>query len=203
MNFSGISPSPGTRQIRSLFPVRYAFIDFGCARMFPADEHAPANERLVTDMFIGRPSKAPELELQQPYDPFAADVFQTGTFFVSYFYDISAYIPEFFPLLLSMTAVGGSPKDRITMSEAHRRFCEIRDGLSLPLRYTPLDIHFMGYFKPCSVSDAVGMREDSLKRKIFLAKQPLWIKNKGVASASFWKDKWPLDDDADERTASN
>ncbi|KIY51958.1 hypothetical protein FISHEDRAFT_70194 [Fistulina hepatica ATCC 64428] len=205
MNFSGISPSSGTRQIRSLFPVRYAFIDFGCARMFRPDEHAPANERLVTDMFIGRPSKAPELELQQPYDPFAADVFQTGTFFISYFYDVSAYIPEFFPLLLSMTAVGGSPKDRITMSEAHRRFCEIRDGLSLPQRYAPLDIQFMGYLKPRSVSDAVGIREYFLKEKIFFAKHQLQDKNQQVADASFWEDKWPkleLHDHADERTTS-
>jgi len=67
--------------LRRSFPVRYGIIDFGLSRHFQAD-----NAPHLADVYIGRLTKAPELDLKSPYDPFAADVYQTGSMFLNMFW---------------------------------------------------------------------------------------------------------------------
>ena len=67
--------------LRTTFPVRYGTIDFGLSRRFHAD-----NAPHLADVYIGRLTKAPELDLKIPYDPFAADVYQTGSMFLNMFW---------------------------------------------------------------------------------------------------------------------
>ena len=37
----------------------------------------------LAELYTGRPTKAPEINLKIPYDPFAADVYQTGLMLLS------------------------------------------------------------------------------------------------------------------------
>jgi hypothetical protein len=67
--------------LRLNFPVRYGIIDFGMSRRFEADK-APH----LAELYKGRPTKAPEINLKVPYDPFAADVYQTGSMLLSLFW---------------------------------------------------------------------------------------------------------------------
>ena len=69
-----------TAGLRSWFSVRYGFIDFGLSR-FEA-----GNTPYLADVYTGRFHKAPELDLQKPYNPSAADVFQTGSALVTLFW---------------------------------------------------------------------------------------------------------------------
>ena len=83
MNVLGIEQTDSKQAwtLRSRFPVRYGFIDFGQSRRFEADK-APH----LADIYTGRLHKAPELDLHEPYDPFAADVYQTGSTLATLFW---------------------------------------------------------------------------------------------------------------------
>jgi serine/threonine protein kinase len=82
MNMLGVEQidSNHARTLRLNFPLRYGIIDFGQSRRFdPERDTAP----YLADVYVGRPTKAPELDLNTPYDPFAADVYQTGSMLLS------------------------------------------------------------------------------------------------------------------------
>jgi hypothetical protein len=64
--------------LRLNFPIKYGIIDFGMSRHFEADK-VPH----LADIYTGRPTKAPEIHQKIPYDPFAADVHQTGAMLLS------------------------------------------------------------------------------------------------------------------------
>src|SRR5882762_4623179 len=64
--------------LRRHFKVRYGIIDFGMSLRFEAEKTPHLAER-----YTGRRTKAPELDLKTPYDPFAADVYQTGSMLLS------------------------------------------------------------------------------------------------------------------------
>jgi hypothetical protein len=83
MNILGIEQidSKQAWALRSNLPLRYGFIDFGQSRRFEADK-APH----LSDVYTGRPNKAPELKLLKPYDPFPADVYQTGSTLATLFW---------------------------------------------------------------------------------------------------------------------
>jgi hypothetical protein len=76
MNVVGLEQIDQSRalNLRLHVPIRYGFIDFGQSRRFKADKGPH-----LADVYTGRPHKAPELDLHEPYDPFAADVYQTGS----------------------------------------------------------------------------------------------------------------------------
>ena len=83
MNFLGIEQTD-TREaeyLKSRFPIRYGFIDFGLSRRFGEN----TTHHLV-DVYTGRFHKAPELDLREPYNPFAADVYQSGSMLLILFY---------------------------------------------------------------------------------------------------------------------
>jgi hypothetical protein len=61
-----------TRLLRHNFPIRYGIIDSGLSRRFHADKTPH-----LADVYTGRPTKAPEMDFKIPYDPFAADFYQT------------------------------------------------------------------------------------------------------------------------------
>jgi hypothetical protein len=64
--------------LRLNFPIKYGIIDFGRSRRFESDK-APH----LADIYTGRLTKAPEINQKIPYDPFAADVYQTGSMLLS------------------------------------------------------------------------------------------------------------------------
>ncbi|KIY44916.1 hypothetical protein FISHEDRAFT_61593 [Fistulina hepatica ATCC 64428] len=184
VNYCGVRTS-----IRGLFPVHYGLIDFGNARMFPAD--CPADRLFVSDLFTGRHSMAPEVRLRQPYDPFAADVYQTAVLFFSYFYDVTAYVPGFHEVLLAMAEKSLKPSDRITMAEAHRRFCELRRKAPPTHQHEPIDITFWNHIPPRADMDAALVRRYLLKWKQKMARSDVKRKNTGVVSDAIWNEDWP------------
>ena len=82
MNFWGVSPPyrdfhKKAPILRAQFPqaVKYALIDFGCSIQFLPD--ADPSSYLGT-WKVSRPQRAPETTTGNPFDPFAADVYQTS-----------------------------------------------------------------------------------------------------------------------------
>ncbi|KII89448.1 hypothetical protein PLICRDRAFT_698488 [Plicaturopsis crispa FD-325 SS-3] len=138
--------------IRNRFPLIYSLIDFGYSRRF-----LPSSARLVSDMYAGRPHKAPELDLKKPYDPFAADVYQLGKVFISYFYNLTV-LPEFLSIIQDMTAEESGM--RITMAEAERRLCKLRDEVPQNVVQRGITVHFVGWANtPPDAEVAKGLRE--------------------------------------------
>ena len=82
MNFWGVTPpsrdlgrkAPILRA-QLEFPVKYALIDFGYSIQFLPD--ADPSSYLGT-WKVPRPQRAPETTTGNPFDPFAADVYQTS-----------------------------------------------------------------------------------------------------------------------------
>ena len=80
MNFWGVTQPPrdfGRKApiLRGQFPVKYALIDFGYSIQFMPD--ADPSSYLGT-WVVPRPQRAPETTTGNPFDPFAADVYQTS-----------------------------------------------------------------------------------------------------------------------------
>ena len=81
MNFWGVTDPPRDLErkapiLRSRFTVKYALIDFGCSIQFSPD--ADPSSYLGT-WKVPRPQRAPETTTGVPFDPFAADVYQTSS----------------------------------------------------------------------------------------------------------------------------
>ncbi|KAL1741141.1 hypothetical protein HDZ31DRAFT_67217 [Schizophyllum fasciatum] len=89
INFFGISLPPLAPVVEHL-PIRYGIIDFGESVFFDAasEQLAPDAPKLLAPPrdYCPRPTSAPEVGSQQPFDPFAADVYQTGMFILEQFY---------------------------------------------------------------------------------------------------------------------
>ncbi|KIY44918.1 kinase-like protein [Fistulina hepatica ATCC 64428] len=188
INYCG--PRNIRQNIRKRFPVRYGLIDFGNARMFPASW--PADELLLTEAVEGHPHMAPEVQQGQPYDPFAADVFQTAVLFFSYFYDVTAYVPGFHEVLLAMAEKSLKPSDRITMAEAHRRFCELRRKTPPQSQHEMIDPKFCTYLPPRVDLDPALLRRLLLRWKQETVRSNLKFKNKGIVDDTIWNEDWPL-----------
>ena len=82
MNFWGVTQPPrdfGRKApiLRAQFPqaVRYALIDFGCSIQFSPDADPSS---YLGKWKVPRLQRAPETTSGIPFDPFAADVYQTG-----------------------------------------------------------------------------------------------------------------------------
>ncbi|KAL1660696.1 kinase-like domain-containing protein [Schizophyllum commune] len=103
------------------FPIKYGIIDFGESVILDGshDRLAPPRD------YAPRPTSAPEVSSQRPFDPFAADVYQTAMFLLEQFYDLTGIGPDFLRILQAMT---GPPSARISMMEVHRRLAALRDS---------------------------------------------------------------------------
>ncbi|KAI5828395.1 hypothetical protein K523DRAFT_388322 [Schizophyllum commune Tattone D] len=101
------------------FPISYGLIDFGESVFLDAySSLAPPRD------YAPRPNSAPEVSSGQPFDPFAADVYQTARFLLEQFYDLTGLDPEFLAILQAMTS--NRPSTRISMAQAHRRFAALQ-----------------------------------------------------------------------------
>ncbi|KAI5824038.1 hypothetical protein K523DRAFT_376542 [Schizophyllum commune Tattone D] len=101
------------------FPVSYGLIDFGESVFLDAPSSLASPRTYAT-----RPTSAPEVSSGEPFDPFAADVYQTAKFLLEQFYDLTGIDPEFLTILQAMTS--SPPSARISMAEAHERFAALR-----------------------------------------------------------------------------
>jgi len=124
--------------LRNNFPVRYGIIDFGMSLRFEADK-APH----LAELYTGRRTTAPEIDMKKPYDPFAADVYQTGSMLLSLLWHLTLLTPEFAPIINSMMCKDGG--QRISMAEAHRRFATL--DLPPEILYRRIETRFLGIFR--------------------------------------------------------
>ncbi|KAF9513120.1 hypothetical protein BS47DRAFT_1459789 [Hydnum rufescens UP504] len=145
INFvGGKRPITPDLPFRSLFPVRYYFIDFELAVRFA--ETSPVEDRVVTGLPIKRLGSddpddygrdiAPEMLSDAPYNPFQTDVFQMGIMFYNYFRLLKEDAPGLVAIFERMAAA--EPNARPTAGEALDmvRACEktlTRAQLALPV----------------------------------------------------------------------
>ncbi|CAA7266294.1 unnamed protein product [Cyclocybe aegerita] len=138
-----IEPVP---EFRSTFPVKYSLIDFGYSVHFPTD--ATRSNRLVNDR-RGRPTRAPEVDGDQLYDPFAADVYQAAQMIFSWFgWKILDEVPKLLDLMHDMTSA--NPADRISMDSAASRMKTLYDELPPREQLTRREIEYQ-YFHPVPI----------------------------------------------------
>jgi len=109
-------------EFRTTFPVKYCLIDFGVACYF--SQMSKASDRVVYPFATIRDQRPPEADLDLPYDPFAADVYQTATLFYNWFNSILPYVPTLLPLLQDMAYQ--HPPSRISMLTARDRLRMLR-----------------------------------------------------------------------------
>ncbi|KAI0057596.1 kinase-like protein [Artomyces pyxidatus] len=134
-----IEPPP---EFHSTFPVRYLVMDFGYSVQFSPT--SPISECLVDPSDRGRIHKAPESNLVR-YDPFAADVYQTGRLCYGWFSDIAhRIVPGFLALLRDMTA--SEPNARPTASAALERLRTIRAVTPRENLYYPIRVEQINWF---------------------------------------------------------
>lgn len=152
-----VNPPP---EYRSTFPVRYLMMDFGFSCQFPSS--VPLSECLAEPMTKGREHKAPEVESTQ-FNPFAADVYQTGRLLYGWFYvcldsslispspaqatdslsnylqDVVLDIPGFLELVRDMTSV--QPSGRPSASQALDRIRTIRSCVPQEKLQKTIEMH--------------------------------------------------------------
>jgi serine/threonine protein kinase len=80
MNFWGVTPPSrdlGRKppELRGHFPVKYALIDFGHSIQFPPDSDRKSCQGTWA---VPREQRAPEATTGNPFDPFAADIYQVS-----------------------------------------------------------------------------------------------------------------------------
>ncbi|KAI0057568.1 kinase-like protein [Artomyces pyxidatus] len=110
-------------EFRSTFPVRYMMMGFGSSIHFSST--LPFSACLADPSDRRRAHKAPESSLRR-YDPFAADVYQTGRLCYGWFSEVAhKIVPGFLELLRDMTA--SDPAARPTAAVALERLRAIRD----------------------------------------------------------------------------
>jgi len=98
----------------STFPVRYYFVDFGYSAHFKEDSRL--SECTVDPFPQGREHRAPETQGVKPFNPFAADVYQTVCLLYGWFPDIAHNVRSLLKLLQDMSCY--NPSRRITASTA-------------------------------------------------------------------------------------
>ncbi|KAI0074297.1 hypothetical protein K474DRAFT_1709967 [Panus rudis PR-1116 ss-1] len=111
----------GSRFLHNL-PVKFGIQDFGFARHFAEDTAGPC----TVDPCIHRQGDVPPETRRRdpkPFDPFAADVHQLGSLFVTFFTTRVKEIPEVGSIFEHMTKI--EPKERISMCEAAALFEDI------------------------------------------------------------------------------
>ncbi|KAL1731816.1 hypothetical protein EV714DRAFT_248645 [Schizophyllum commune] len=101
------------------FPVSYGLIDFGESVFLDASTSLAPPRTYAT-----RPTSAPEVSSGEPFDPFAADVYQTARFLLEQFYDLTGVDSKFLTTLQAM--ISSPPSTRISMAETHERFAALR-----------------------------------------------------------------------------
>ncbi|KAL1699709.1 hypothetical protein EV121DRAFT_215696 [Schizophyllum commune] len=101
------------------FPVSYGLIDFGESAFLDAPSSLAPPRTYAT-----RPTSAPEVSSGEPFDPFAADVYQTARFLLEQFYDLTGVDSKFLTILQAMTS--SPPSARISMADAHVMFAALR-----------------------------------------------------------------------------
>ncbi|KAL1679602.1 kinase-like domain-containing protein [Schizophyllum commune] len=118
INFFGYV-DPSLSPVVEYFPIACGLIDFGESVFLDARSSlAPPRD------YAPRPTSAPEVSSGEPFDPFAADVYQTARFLLEQFYDLTGLDPEFLAILQAMTST--PPSSRISMAEAHKRFAALQ-----------------------------------------------------------------------------
>lgn len=122
MNFYGTIPPDTERPaFRSDFPVKYALIDFGSSVQFPPDTLAQERRGYWV---VGREQRAPETKRKRPFDPFAADVYQTGRTIYGWIKGFVDQVPSLLGLLQDMTRARA--RNRMSAPEAHERILAIQ-----------------------------------------------------------------------------
>ncbi|KAH7101464.1 kinase-like domain-containing protein [Auriculariales sp. MPI-PUGE-AT-0066] len=111
-------------------PVRYYFIDFGLSAR--RNGRGPA----------GQDRSAPELAHNEPYDPFALDVYCIGSLFLVHWLNAYSNVEFLRPLVAAM--MDPVPARRPTATDALRQFNGIRRCVALKLRTTAL-VRVQGY----------------------------------------------------------
>ncbi|KAL1660694.1 kinase-like domain-containing protein, partial [Schizophyllum commune] len=112
---------PQMKPLGEHLPVKYYLIDFG-----PSILLEESSGPLVPPLRLApHRTSAPEVDSGDPFDPFAADVYQTAVFMLEHFYDLTGFTSEFLPILQAMTR---SPEERISMKEAHSRLLALRNA---------------------------------------------------------------------------
>ena len=125
INFFGFV-DPSLSPVVEYFPIAYGLIDFGeSVFLDPRSSLAPPRD------YAPRPTSASEVSSGEPFDPFAADVYQTAMFLLEQFYvllshyfycqteltsaqDLTWLDPQFLAILQAMTA--SPPSARISMA---------------------------------------------------------------------------------------
>ncbi|KAI5821840.1 hypothetical protein K523DRAFT_288636 [Schizophyllum commune Tattone D] len=111
---------PDLTPIGEHLPVKYYLIDFGQSILLD-DSSGP----LVSPLQLApHRTSAPEVDSGHPFDPLAADVYQSAVFMLEHFYDLTGFTSEFLPVLQAMTS---SPDERISITETHSRLLALRD----------------------------------------------------------------------------
>jgi len=129
MNFWGIVPARRARgkmppELRSSFPARYALIDFGCSVQFPPGLNSESHRG---SWRVPREQSAPETHLGN-FDPFAADVYQTGRTLYGWCLNFIDVTPDILAVLQDMTRT--DPALRLSAEEAHARMLVAIDAVS-------------------------------------------------------------------------
>jgi len=148
MNFWGNVP-PSRKfgmlapELRNSFPVKYALIDFGQSVQFPADSDLSSCKGIWP---VPREQSAPETKRGSPFDPFAADVYQTGRTIFGWCQKFIADIPEVLAILQDMTR--RHPERRLTANEAFGRMQAAERAIASTVKAYELPVSLLGDFYP-------------------------------------------------------
>ncbi|KAJ1304253.1 hypothetical protein OPQ81_005414 [Rhizoctonia solani] len=152
-------------QPRSGHTVKYYYIDFGLAILFPT--HA---ERTLVTGADGRERNVPELATPDiPYDPFKVDIWTIGNFIRNDFYSKSSYSLYFLESLLKRMTEA-DPTLRPTADEAFSEFELIRERLEPGIHARVLNPNVFQRFM-YSLNDGFHWSVDWLRRTV-LRRQP-------------------------------
>jgi len=143
-------PQDATALTRTQAPPKYYLIDFGISTQFTDEE-----TRFSVLGNEGR-TRAPELSLKVPYDPFKVDVFGMGVFLVDAAENLRG-IEFLLPLGGSMAQ--DNPQSRPTARKALHRFRELRQELPHRISSQLLFHRNEGFFARISATlyDALGL----------------------------------------------
>ncbi|TDL26440.1 hypothetical protein BD410DRAFT_521319 [Rickenella mellea] len=151
INHKSSRPRGKCPPFRSLYPVRYFFIDFEYAIRFPED--SDPSTRLVSRIKEISRFGAPETQSDTRYCPFAADVFNLGFFYFENFRQLDGDLVPIVDIFRDM--LNHDPKQRITASDALTKFSALRDMLSPDTLQRPVPPRII----ICGDDDAEGVRK--------------------------------------------
>ncbi|KAL6301931.1 kinase-like domain-containing protein [Sparassis latifolia] len=148
MNFWGVVPRSrnfGTLapELRSGFPVKYALIDFGHSVHFAADSDTQSRRGIWP---VPREQSAPETKRGRPFNPFAADVYQTGRTIFGWCKEFIEDVPEVLAVLQDMTR--RRPENRLTAAESLAQMRAAEKTVLPATKARELPVSLLGEYSP-------------------------------------------------------